>query len=280
MKRNPLAPLLAVAAAALAPAASAHVNFTNLGTDPATPVSHTLTGYKAYGWVDGADADLGDSHGIGGQSARWYRFTLTQPSTVDIRFIQNDPGLDPAFTLYRGVFFAGSHDWADFDTVQPVDDDLNPIASPTDSDPSGLYLKHSGYRDTLNNAYEGQFDAFGDWSMANYAGQWAKIEYVIAVAGTSDSDPDRGLTWGGNGNHDTAAGTGEALLGFFLPPGTYSIAAGGERCNTDAPSCTAPFYSGTLSLSATAVPLPAALWLFGSALAGLGWFGRRRGASA
>lgn len=256
--------------------AQAHISFTDMGTDPTTTFSHTLNGYKAYGWVDGTDADLGDSHAIGGVSARWYRFTLTQAANVDIRFIQNTAGLDPAFTLYKGSFFTGSHDWAEFDETNPVDENFNYIASPTDTDPSGLYLKHSGYRDTANIVYEGQFDAFGDWSMANFAEQWVKLQYVIAVSGTSDSDPGRGLIWGGNGNHDTAEGTGEILSNYFLSPGTYSIAAGGERCNTDASSCISPFYSGTMSLSVQPVPLPAAVWLFGSALAGFGFIRARQ----
>ncbi|OQW72257.1 MAG: hypothetical protein BVN35_14395 [Proteobacteria bacterium ST_bin11] len=262
--------LLVVCGLCLGQSAQAHVSFANLGTDPTGTVSHTLNAYKAYGWIDGTDADLGDSHAIGGASARWYIFTLTKAANVDISFIQNTAGLDPAFTLYRGAFFAGSHDWADYDTVNPVDENLNPIASPTDSDPSGLYLKHSGYRDTLNQTYEGQFDAFGDWSMANYADQWVKLEYVIAVGATSDTDPSRGLTWGGNGNHNTAVGTGEILANYFLPAGTYSIAAGGERCNTALLSCTNPIYRGTMSLTVhpAAVPLPSAVWLFGSALAG------------
>lgn len=259
-------------------AAQAHITFTDLGTDPANTVSHTLNQYKAYGWVDGTDADLGDSHAIGGVSARWYRFTLTQASNVDISFIQNTAGLDPAFTLYKGAFYLGSHDWADYDYVNPVDDNFNFIASPTDSDPNGLYLKHSGYRDTANIEYEGQFDAFGDWSLANFADQWTTVQYVIAVSGTSDSDPSRNLVWGGNGNHSTEIGTGETLSNFLLGPGVYSIAAGGERCNTAVASCTSPSYSATMSLTVRPVPIPSAAWLFGSVLAGFGMRCRKRNA--
>ena len=35
-------------------------------------------------------------------------------------------------------------------------------------------------------------------------------------------------------------------------------------------------FDATLSITAAAVPVPAAVWLFGSALAGLGWFRRRQ----
>lgn len=259
--------------------AMAHVSFTNAGTFNGTDLnfSNALSQYKAFGWVDGTDADLGDSHQVGGLSARWYRFTLNQPGLVDISLIQGTAGLDPAFTLYRGAFLNGAHDDSTIDQLNPVDPiTFLPIQSVTDADPSGQYLKHSGYRDTVNNTYEGQFDAFGSWSMGNAADLPSGVEYVLAVSGTSDSDPSRGLTWGGNGNHDTAVGTGESLLQYFLPAGTYSIAAGGEGCNDASAACRGPFHSATFSLHVQPVPLPAAFWLMGSALGSLGLVARRR----
>lgn len=263
--------------------ASAHVSFSNAGTFDGTDVltySQTLHQYKAYGWVAGTNPELGDSHGIGGVSARWYRFTLLEPGLVDLSVIQNTAGLDPAFTLYRGAFPLSAHDDTDLDPLNPTDPvTFAPIQSPIDADPSGLYLPHSGYRDTVNRTYAGQFDAFGNWSMANDSGQHATVEYVIAVAGTSDADPSRGLIWGGNGNHDTAVGTGESLLAYYLPPGTYSVAIGGERCNDSTPACQGGFYSATFSLRVQPVPIPATLWLMGSALAGLGLCGKRRKAA-
>lgn len=270
-------PIMGALALGLVDPAQAHVSFVNFGTDGGATgtVSSTLTGFKAFGWIDGTDADLGDSHQIGGASARWYRFTLSQGANVDISFIQNTAGLDPAFTLYRGLFPLQAHDDAVVDPLNPTDENFNPAPSPTDSDPSGLYLKHSGYRDTLHQVYEGQFDAFGDWSMANQLDQWAKIEYVFAVSATSDSDPSRGLTWGGNGNHNTAAGTGEVLLNLFLPAGIYGIAASGEACNDGSAACVNPNFSGTVSLTVHAVPVPAAVWLMASALGGLGLFRRK-----
>ena len=76
--------------------AMAHVSFTNAGTFNGTDLnfSNALSQYKAFGWVDGTDADLGDSHQVGGLSARWYRFTLNQPGLVDISLIQGTAGLE------------------------------------------------------------------------------------------------------------------------------------------------------------------------------------------
>ncbi len=260
--------------------AVAHVSFDNAGTFNGTDVltySNTRTAYKAHGWVDGTDADLGDSHQIGGTSARWYRFTLSQPGLVDLSVTQNTVGLDPAFTLYRGALPLSAHDDTVTDPKNPADPNtFLPIQSAIDADPSGQYLKHSGYRDTVHQTYEGQFDAFGNWSMANDSTQHVILEYVLAVSGTSDSDPSRGLTWGGNGNHDTAIGTGESLLQYYLPAGTYSVAIGGERCNDGTAACTGGAYSATFSLNVQPVPLPAAFWLMGSALGSLGLLAGRK----
>jgi len=151
------------------------------------------------------------------------------------------------------------------------------------------YTPHNGYRDTLNGTlaggidtdpgppnygnllhpYVGQFDPFGSWSMADTAEQESSVQYVTSVSGTSDSFGDQ--TWGGNGNHNTAIGTGETLLGYLLTAGTYTIAASGEACT----SCTSTNFKGTMSLTVHPVPLPAAFWLMLSALGSLGLLRRK-----
>lgn len=260
--------------------AAAHMAFLDAGTFNGTDVltySRTAGSYYDFGWAEGTDADLGDSHQLG-PGSRMFFFTLTQPGLVDLSVIQNTEGLDPAFTLYSGKLPRLAHDDTPADLLTPVDSvTFEPIQSVTDADPSGLYLKHSGYRDTVNNIYEGQFDAFGSWSMANDAGEHATLEYVIAVSGTSDSDPSRGLTWGGNGNHDTAVGTGESLLQYYLEPGLYSVAVAGEHCvDENSPLCGAIQHTATFSLLVQPVPVPAGVWLFGSGLVGLAGLARRQ----
>ncbi|MCP9440167.1 MAG: VPLPA-CTERM sorting domain-containing protein, partial [Nitrospira sp.] len=54
----------------------------------------------------------------------------------------------------------------------------------------------------------------------------------------------------------------------------YSVAIGGERCNDNTPACRGGFYSATFSLRVQPVPLPATLWMMGSALGCLGLLGR------
>lgn len=74
-----------------------------------------------------------------------------------------------------------------------------------------------------------------------------------------------------------AASTGNgvtATLTRFLSAGNYTMILGGYD-STANPSLA---YSATIS--AAAVPIPAAVWLFGSALAGMGLVGRRKTAAA
>jgi hypothetical protein len=71
----------------------------------------------------------------------------------------------------------------------------------------------------------------------------------------------------------------ELGAGFDASGGTYSTKAGEYRCNHDlyCPSDNVLLRSiQPLSGSITSVPIPAAVWLFGSALGGLGWMRRRR----
>lgn len=64
---------------------------------------------------------------------------------------------------------------------------------------------------------------------------------------------------------------GTSLLNLVLPTsGVYTIALGGESGVS-----LEGVYAYTMDVALTPVPLPAAFWLLGSALAGLGSFRRR-----
>jgi hypothetical protein len=61
---------------------------------------------KRYGWIDGTDADLGDSHQVS-----FFKFHLNQDSLVNITMTGANPtGLNPAFTLYAGLMGDEAHD--------------------------------------------------------------------------------------------------------------------------------------------------------------------------
>jgi len=71
----------------------------------------------------------------------------------------------------------------------------------------------------------------------------------------------------------TQGSTASATLTLFLAAGEYTLILGGY--NGTSPGANLAY---TATISASPVPVPAAVWLFGSALAGLGVFGRRKSA--
>jgi hypothetical protein len=162
------------------------------------------------------------------------------------------------------------------------------------------YMPHNGYRDTLNftvqgglrldptsgwvpnnfspsgpsSGFWGQFDAFGDWSMANDDDEWSGLRYISSVSATPcDGSNCLFTTTGGFFNPGHVVGNNgplEVLL-LRLQAGTYTIVADGEGCGVA--GCQTRTLAATVSVSV--VPLPAAAWLFGSGLAGLAGFARR-----
>lgn len=163
------------------------------------------------------------------------------------------------------------------------------------------YQPHNGYRDTLNytsvggmkfdsesggwvpanydslngplEGFSGQFDPFGDWSMANGSGEWSKIYYISSASNTACAGPYCATTTTGGyinpGHFAGNTGLTESLI-LTLAAGNYTLAVDGEACNVDTSACTGGFR--TASVSITAVPLPGAVWLMFSGLL----FGFRR----
>lgn len=159
------------------------------------------------------------------------------------------------------------------------------------------YQAHDGYRDTLNfttvggykfdagfgwvpanfnfdtglfEGFNGQFDAFGDWSMSNSNGEWSKIDYISSVSSTACEGPNCITTdTGGFINPGHFAGNDglTEILTLSLGPGHYTIAVDGESCNDLTVECGNALMSA--SVTATVVPLPGAVWLLLSGLAGI-----------
>lgn len=252
--RAVIAAVIAVGAMAWAGNAAAHVEYIDLNLSGGIGSNDM----KRYGWIAGTNPSLGDSHNVS-----FFKFHLNQDSSVNITMTstQNELGLNPAFTLYAGLMGDLAHDDTAFDPLNPVDGppSFNKIASPVDDGVTTDALgRVSPFRDTANSDFEGQFNALGSWSMASDpedGGVWRVIEYLTH-------------------KNDTAGN--ESLLDYFLPAGDYTIIASGAACNTTALSCTSPLITGIVSLNASPVPVPAAMYLFGTGLAGLAGLARRQ----
>lgn len=234
--------------------AGAHVEYIDLGSG-----GSASDPMKRFGWIDGTDADLGDSHQVS-----FFKFNLNQALLVDITMTgANELGLNPAFTLYAGLMGDLAHDDTAFDPLNPVDGSFNKIASPVDNGvTTDSFGRVSPFRDTENIDFEGQFNALGSWSMASDpsdGGVWRVLEYIT---------------------HKNDTPGNESLLGYFLPAGDYTIVASGAACNTTGAGCTGPFITGTVNLTVSPVPVPAALYLFGTGLAGLAGLARRKKTTA
>jgi len=247
-----IAAVIAVGALSSAGTAGAHVEYIDLGGGGSSSAP-----MKRYGWIDGTDTDLGDSHQVS-----FFKFSLAQDSLVDITMTgANELGLNPAFTLYAGLMGDLAHDDTSLDLLNPVDLSFNKIASPVDNGiATDAFGRVSPFRDTANIDFEGQFNALGSWSMASDpsdGGVWRVLEYLTH-------------------KNDTAGD--ESLLDYFLPAGDYTIVASGAACQAlaDPAGCFAPSINGTLSFNASPVPVPAALYFFGTGLVGLAGLARRK----
>lgn len=215
---------------------------TEATADTPRTVSVTVDGVKRFSWIAGTNPSLGDSHAV-----QFFNFHLDQPAYVNITWTQGSDGLDPAFTLYRGLLVYYGHDDAESDPLNPLDAAFAPIQNDKDTgtvaDVQGIV---SPFRDTVspqsasNNFqfYQGQFNALDGWSQGRTDGDWwSAVQYLTHR----------------NDNH----GGFETLSNQFLPAGDYTIAAGGAACNDNATNnaCRTPSLSATLTFSASATPI-------------------------
>lgn len=254
MNRFNWAALAVVSLCGLSGQAQAHVDYADLSDPISSPGGVNGGTFTNFGWHNGTEAVLGDSHSLAGGT--FFKFHLDQSSLVTITFsdISGTDALNPAFSLYSGLFAAEAHDDTTVDPLNPKVLVSTPtphvvkLASPVDN---GVL---SPFRDTEHVEYRGQFDALDSWSMANNSGEWAVIQYLTHVG--------------------PAGGNSVSLVNYLLGAGDYTIAAGGGTVYDAATALEG--LDGQISLSVTAVPLPAAVWLFAPVLAGLTATARKR----
>jgi hypothetical protein len=206
--------------------ASAHIGYTgrNFGTYSGTDLTSTIMNQRVsgeHGWADATDANLGDTH-----KTRAFRFSLTTNAWVTLSF----QGLAyasggssftalalPAFSLYRGVAAASTHDFS----------------------PISIAWRDATYG---TNATEGSLNALGDWKIGSDAGttfaDLSSFTYIGNAADGSSANygtPAASLTLAdgtvvpngtinGDGNAD-----GVVTGSFYLAAGDYSVFVGGAN---------------------------------------------------
>jgi len=257
---------------AVAQPSFAHVDYVDLG-DPEIAPGTGGASFSNFGWYNGTTTALGDSHSLAG--GVYFQFHLNQAALVSITFTDNSGSgaLNPAFSVYQGLFAAEAHDDTTVDPLNPSHLVASPPpphnvyeASPVDNgvttDPLTGFV--SPFRDTANNLYNGQFDALHSWSMANNSGEWHVVQYVTHAGTIIDaSNPGQPIP------------TSVSLIDYLLQPGDYTIAAAGAIVYN--PTYAVDGLDGTISISSSPVPVPAAAWLFASAMGGFGFLRRRKG---
>ena len=227
-----------------------------------------------WGWGAGTQAALGNTHEVD-----FFNFRLQKASTVTISWNIDDgvgDWFDGGFTLYRGVASYQAHDDS-LDPLQPTTG-IPPKRVQNALDTGAVFDAQgiaSAYRNTLTNtsAYVGQFNALGNWGDSNGAGNWSNVSFLQAVNSKNPTD----------GYSANPADTLETLT-IDLAAGNYTIAASGALGATAFGSTTSYGISGLVgvlnfkatALPTTPVPVPAAVWLLGSALGGVLTIGRRK----
>lgn len=253
--------VVAMAGLAFGGQANAHVGYRDLSV--ANPFQRSLT--SNIGWADAAEANWGDSH-----HAAWFSFTLATDSIVSIEAkalaagtyptlgtngLQTTSASNPtgtytavtlddiAFSLYKGLFNAPGG--AAYENAYHY-------AIPGDTTSA-----HVLWHDFSLDNKEGGWNANGDSTLWNDAGNAKTINFVAAV-------------------NNLTNGT-EQLLNVFLTAGSYSIAVGGAVLPSDALADHGSKHAVQAQLlSVQPVPVPGAAWLFGSAIAGMIGFNRRK----
>jgi hypothetical protein len=285
--------------------ASAHVNYGNSLfsdasiVDPVRPllsgdvpqfgtgivnVTPNRTVSSNAGWIAGQDPNTwANSH-----DQRFLYFNLAQASTIDFTITGDNTNgngvLNPGYSIFQGVAINSVHDGAlnpaSYIGAQTGFASWSPFASA-----NAAITANGG---TLTTQHWGQYRSNADFTMANDGSP---------ATATNAARPPTAFTLAYTGLFGSSA-TGNIITGHYdIGPGIYSLVVGGANstdlatllsdaqasnsCAIAGAACTA--YTAdrlartfNIAFSVTPVPLPAAVWLFGSGVVGVIAFARRR----
>ncbi|MBS0423268.1 MAG: FxDxF family PEP-CTERM protein [Proteobacteria bacterium] len=235
----------------------AHIFPHNLGTFDGT-IGATATDLASvpgnFGWIDGTDADWGDTHKLA-----VYQFTLTNAADIQLSFSQavaigGRNGLTPGFSLYSGL----------------VHDPSSPGGPDHDFSAGSIAIRDT---DSGGAITEGAFRALHDWRITNESDPATEPPSVLSYIGHAydgSQDYGSGIIPGGDGLLDH-----QVVQNFHLPAGIYSVFVGGSDYASQFAAVKSLGISGTISV-VSAVPEPET---YAMLLTGLGLLGvtiRRR----
>jgi hypothetical protein len=245
------------------------------------------------GWIAGQDSTTwANSH-----DQRFLYFNLAQASTIDFTITGTNTNgngvLNPGYSIFEGVAINSVHDGA----VNPTVNGTPGAVAAYNAAQTGM-ATWSPFATAVNGAYGtgttehwGQYRSNADFTMANDGS---------AATVNNAARPPAAFTLAYTGLFGSSA-TGNTITGHYdLGPGIYSLVVGGANstdlatllsdaqasnsCAIAGAACTA--YTAdrlartfNIAFSVTPVPLPAAVWLFGSGLVSVIAFARRRRSS-
>lgn len=267
-RKIPLALLLGAISSTPATAHIIPVNFGTFdGASAVAPISLNSGAVGNYGWADGADADWADTHKLAA-----FAFTLTGRANVLLQFDKKANafginGMVPGFSLYLGSPHSGA------------------VGSDHDYSVGSELLRVADCAATPGcTATEGSFRSLTSWNITNdpdpRAASPSRFEYIgsaydgsqtLPAANSPLADGNAYLIPGGDGLQDGSV----SKLFSNLAPGSYTVFVGGAVYTSQANNANRGV-SGSFSLTPAAVPVPGAVWLFGSALAVFGAAKKRK----